>query len=181
MDKMVGILLSLTRDYRNFGVLLAMLVVFCACHLVAAQFIPSQSSRGEVLVFKRNKFSEKKSRQDEEKAADHGYHPKTHSLGRPDSVDQKIDRTSAKIAISPEIALLSWTDVNYHINDRAILQNAYGWLQPGTLTVLMVRAHGNLVNFMKFMREFTKVRSTGCYRGGKDFSTKCIGRPCHHW
>lgn len=44
--------------WRNLGILFAMMVFFCTVHLLAAEHIPADRSRGEVLFFKRSKTSQ---------------------------------------------------------------------------------------------------------------------------
>lgn len=116
-----------------------MMVAFCTVHLLAAQYIPAQPSRGEVLVFKGSFNSTRKQIIDDEKAVnDDSYrrrdpivNPKDLTCGSPNAPD--AERSNPK-----QPPLLYWADVNYEIKGRKILQHVNGWLQPGTLTVLMV-------------------------------------------
>ena len=39
--------------WRNFGILLAFTIFFCAVYLLAVEFVTSAKSKGEVLVFRR--------------------------------------------------------------------------------------------------------------------------------
>ena len=39
--------------WRNFGIIIAMMIVFCTVHLLAAEYIPAQRSKGEILLFRR--------------------------------------------------------------------------------------------------------------------------------
>jgi ATP-binding cassette, subfamily G (WHITE), member 2, PDR len=40
--------------WRNFGVIIAMMIIFCTIHLLAAQYIPAQRSKGEILLFQHD-------------------------------------------------------------------------------------------------------------------------------
>lgn len=37
--------------WRNFGIIIAMMVIFCTVHLLASEYIPAARSKGDVLLF----------------------------------------------------------------------------------------------------------------------------------
>ncbi|TGJ82175.1 hypothetical protein E0Z10_g6567 [Xylaria hypoxylon] len=124
--------------WRNFGILLGMMAIFCAIHLLAAQYIPARPSRSEVLTFKRGRHSRNKMADDEEKAVNQSSdHQKDPIRTLPDLTRGGINAASGEIPSSQKAALLHWNQISYDIKGRTILEHVDGWLQPGTLTVLM--------------------------------------------
>ncbi|KAJ8070581.1 hypothetical protein OCU04_000954 [Sclerotinia nivalis] len=45
----------------NFGIINALMIIFCTIHLLAAEYIPAQRSKGEVLLFHRGRHGKKQS------------------------------------------------------------------------------------------------------------------------
>ncbi|KAI1385114.1 ABC-2 type transporter-domain-containing protein [Hypoxylon trugodes] len=124
--------------WRNFGILLGMMVAFCGIHLFATQYISSQRSRGEVLVFKRTLFSNNEVADDEESAVSNdSFRQKDQAVVTTNTDHRSTHVTTTKAPASQQSALLYWSDLKYDIKGRTILQNVDGWLQAGTLTVLM--------------------------------------------
>lgn len=121
--------------WRNLGILFAMMVVFCAVYLVATEFISSQRSKGEVLLFPRGVVPAVAKNDDEEGAADH----------RPTAQGVVAGKTMSGGEIPPSIqkqtATFHWQAVNYDIKikgePRRLLDDVDGWVKPGTLTALM--------------------------------------------
>ncbi|KAJ7048481.1 hypothetical protein C8F01DRAFT_1280404, partial [Mycena amicta] len=54
--------------WRNFGILIGYMIVFCATHLIATEYISAAKSKGEVLVFIRGYMPHKR-KEDPENAA----------------------------------------------------------------------------------------------------------------
>ncbi|KAF5125052.1 ZEB2-regulated ABC transporter 1 [Metarhizium anisopliae] len=127
--------------WRNMAILLAMMVIFCIGHLLAAEYIPAQKSRGEVLLFKKPlpklECSEETGISESEigaidanlgsKKCGQGAHPE------PD-VTTPIQR-------SRQTSTFQWSEISYDIKtrggNRRLLSDMSGWLKPGSLTVLM--------------------------------------------
>lgn len=42
---------EINHIWRNFGIILAMMVIFCAVHLLASEYIPAERSKGDFLLF----------------------------------------------------------------------------------------------------------------------------------
>lgn len=129
--------LIMIHMHRNFGIMLAMFVLFSAGHLISAQFLLSEPSRGEVLLFRRRRFLAKGNEIGDEEKGTHGTQP---ARRRPQGnlPIQDSEETHPNAEVSDGGAFLCWNDVHYNIKDRRILQSAHGWLQPGTVTLLMV-------------------------------------------
>lgn len=116
---------------------MAMFVVFSTGHLIAAQLLLSRPSRGEVLLFKRQRsLAEDHAICDEEKRA--GNTQPACRLPQSDLGVQSFKDIHPDAEISDGGACLYWDHVDHDINGRMILQGAHGWLQPGTVTLLMV-------------------------------------------
>ncbi|KAI1089119.1 ABC-2 type transporter-domain-containing protein [Rostrohypoxylon terebratum] len=120
--------------WRNFGILIAMMVAFGIAHLLAAEYIPAQPSRGEVLLFRNKEAAqemEARTRQSRTILAT--------ADGRDTQPAKKEDIAVAPPSRQPSI--LHWSRLNYEIktggNNRKILQDIHGWIKPGTLTALM--------------------------------------------
>lgn len=120
------------HKWRNFGVLIAFLVGFLLLHLVTTEFVASERSKGEVLVYtraalrKQNKFS-----------------PKDVEAGNsPTSRRNAIDGPRGEARVEKQTSIFHWKDVCYDIQikgqPRRILDHVDGWVKPGTLTALMV-------------------------------------------
>ncbi|OWP04280.1 hypothetical protein B2J93_9348 [Marssonina coronariae] len=121
-----------SHKWRNFGILWAFLVGFCAVHLFATEYITAKKSKGEVLLFRRgHKPAALKSRVSDVESGSAG--------------SEKVGKSSTNVDVSnilkKQTAIFHWEDVCYDINikgePRRILDHVDGWVKPGTLTALM--------------------------------------------
>lgn len=108
------------------------MVFFFTTTLVATEYITAKKSKGEVLVFRRGHVPvEAKSADDEESA----------QPVRKNSDDEK-SRTQNVAGLLKQTSIFHWEDVCYDIKikggTRRLLDNVDGWVEPGTLTALMV-------------------------------------------
>ncbi|TQN68488.1 ZEB2-regulated ABC transporter 1, partial [Colletotrichum shisoi] len=119
--------------WRNFGILLAFLVVFMIIYFVATELNSTTSSTAEVLVFRRGLVPAhlqdgggvSRSVTNEEMAA-----------------PSKEQASEAKVSSMPaQKDIFTWKDVVYDIEikgePRRLLDHVDGWVKPGTLTALM--------------------------------------------
>ena len=111
------------------------MVFFMLTYLVATEYISGQKSKGEVLVFRRGHTPAALS----SKASDDvEANEKTGTAGR------KSQNATGDVSavIERQTAIFHWQDVCYDIKikseTRRILDHVDGWVQPGTLTALMV-------------------------------------------
>ncbi|KAI0160533.1 ABC-2 type transporter-domain-containing protein [Xylariaceae sp. FL1272] len=129
---------DLTRAFvlRNFGILLGMMIVFGAIHLLATQYISARVSRGEVLTLKPRRT--KRIVRDEEAAVSQKP-PECRRSKISELVSTHNDNSVADVKDQPlrKAAQLHWRKLSYDIKGRTILENVNGWLEAGTLTVLM--------------------------------------------
>jgi hypothetical protein len=122
----------------NFGIIIAMLVIFGTAHLLAAEYIPAQRSKGEVLLFQHGHHEKKPS--DAENAeklpglsGEVGRRKESKEYNVPFKTTQNLLRQSS---------VFHWSNLSYHVKTkdgmRTILNSIDGWVKPGEMTALMV-------------------------------------------
>ena len=124
-----------SHEWRNLGVLFAMMIGLCAAYLIATEYIAAARSKGEVLLFRRGQLPHIIKENDEEEKQDE----------RPTAEGVIAGKTLSGGDIPPSIqkqtAIFHWLGVNYDIKikgeGRRILDDVDGWVKPGTLTALM--------------------------------------------
>lgn len=114
--------------WRNFGVLMALVLFYLGTYILLAEFIPAYKPKGEVLVFRRG----------------HGLRPE--DVG-PEDVESS--RTTALTVSEPpgmssiqrHTSTVHWRDVCFDIatgkETKRILDHVDGWIKPGTVTALI--------------------------------------------
>lgn len=114
-----------------------MLLIFLMVHLIATEYIPAQQSRGEILVYRKGKKERPVKVNDEESA----YRNQLMYSADGEKGHMQLTATGGAEQ-SSEHEVFHWSNVNYSIKyrkeTRNILTDIEGWVQPGTLTVLMV-------------------------------------------
>ena len=123
------------HKWRNFGLMIVFMLIFLAAHLVASEYVASEHSKGEVLVFSRKAMSLRN------KAIAAGHDVENPST-RPKAVDQSSSDGGAVTEVEKQTSVFHWADVWYEVKvkngTRRILDHVDGWVKPGTLTALMV-------------------------------------------
>ncbi|KAK7408022.1 Multidrug resistance protein [Neonectria punicea] len=120
-----------SHKWRNFGVIVAFTLLFMGLHLISTEYISSERSKGEVLVFTRDalKKHSRKARNDEES----GETERAPQMGKDDPGEVSD--------VEKQTSVFHWRDVCYDIKvkgeARRILDHVDGWVKPGTLTALM--------------------------------------------
>jgi ATP-binding cassette subfamily G (WHITE) protein 2 (PDR) len=120
-------------------------------YLTATELIKGKKSKGEVIVFPRTKMPK------------HGTMD-VESGGKAITVEQK-EKEKDEVSIQRQTAIFHWQDVCYDVQikkeTRRILDHVDGWVKPGTLTALMVRAIWSILFISRstFLRCFI-----GCLR-----------------
>ena len=114
--------------------MIALMIFGCCVYLLATEYISAKKSKGEVLLFRRDRRLKLKPKLDEEAKADERMN--TETLAREKTVPD------APANIQKQTAIFHWDSVNYDIKikgkPRKILDDVDGWVTPGTLTALMV-------------------------------------------
>jgi ATP-binding cassette, subfamily G (WHITE), member 2, PDR len=132
---------EMSHLWRNFGIIIALMLVFCAVHLLATEYIPAQRSKGEVLLFQRGHRKtrpQRPSESDEAAASPMFAQDVNKQLGD----DTHGKRAETLQTILQQSSVFHWNNLNYEIKTKhgtkTILNNISGWVKPGTLTALMV-------------------------------------------
>lgn len=123
--------------WRNFGFVMAFVVFFLGCYMVAAELVSEKKSKGEVLVYRRGhkpaavKHAEKKQRDPEAAMSNIG----------PVVTNERSRGGKEGGLLLEQTSVFQWHDVCYDIKvkgeARRILDHVDGWVKPGTLTALM--------------------------------------------
>jgi ABC-type transport system involved in cytochrome bd biosynthesis fused ATPase/permease subunit len=117
--------------WRNFGILLAFLVVFMLIYFAATELNSKTASKAEVLVFQRGHVPAHLQAGVDRSATNE-------ELGVPEKTGEGQDSTAV---LEPQTDIFTWKDVVYDIEikgePRRLLDNVTGWVKPGTLTALM--------------------------------------------
>ncbi|GJN71555.1 hypothetical protein PLIIFM63780_006109 [Purpureocillium lilacinum] len=124
-----------SHRWRNFGILIAFLVGYLALHLLATEYIASERSKGEVLVFSHRGMKRHKRQAATGEKSDM-------ENGTVSNVHQGAVSTDDEVAnVEKQTSIFHWKNVCYDIkikgNPRRILDHVDGWVKPGTLTALM--------------------------------------------
>lgn len=121
--------------HRNIGILCAFLAFFFPAYVLAAELAKPPSTRGEILVFRRNKGHPKP-----EKALSLDAENQVQS--RP-VIAEKVGSPSQSDDIVVGKDVFHWEDLCYDIKikgrNRRLLDHVDGWVKPGVSTILMVK------------------------------------------
>ncbi|KAE8361546.1 ABC multidrug transporter [Aspergillus caelatus] len=122
------------HKWRNLGIIIAITIGLMLGYLAAIEYISSERSKGEVLVFRRanrrQRFPKKRNHDPE------NLNDTTPAMNR-----QEQSNTEAGQQVENHSNVFHWQDVCYDIKirgePRRILDHVSGWVKPGTLTALM--------------------------------------------
>jgi hypothetical protein len=110
------------------------LVFFLGAYLVAAELAKPPRTKGEILVFRRGKGTQRSKKTDLSDS-------ENQLQGRP-VVAEKVEVTMASGGIAAGTSVFHWEDLCYDIKikgkERRLLDHIDGWVQPGVSTALMV-------------------------------------------
>ncbi|KAJ5858866.1 hypothetical protein N7534_004143 [Penicillium rubens] len=123
-----------SHRWRNFGIIIAISIFLAVCHLVTTELVSSERSKGEVLVFRRGKAQQARSKRyqsDEEQS----------SSAVVQNEKPANDATGTIAGVEKQTSIFHWENVTYSVEikgeERRILDHVDGWIRPGTLTALM--------------------------------------------
>lgn len=124
--------------WRNMGILVAMLVIFGACHFVASEYILAEKSRGEVLQYKSLSRQGIHDEEAEVPSSDGAHASEKKSAVEP------TPEWQATVDVQPAMStsnVFHWNNICYDVKvkkgKRTLLHEINGWVKPGTLTALM--------------------------------------------
>ncbi|KAH6872002.1 ABC-2 type transporter-domain-containing protein [Thelonectria olida] len=126
--------------WRNFGIVIAWIILFSITYMVSAELVSEKKSKGEVLVYRRGHkpaavADAEKKHSDPEAAMAH--------IGPVVTAERTRSRTQKDTGgmLQQQTSVFQWHDVCYEVKikdeTRRILDNVDGWVKPGTLTALM--------------------------------------------
>lgn len=149
--------------WRNYGILVAFIVFFLGTYLFATEMVTAKKSKGEVLVFPRGHLPHAAKADDEEAGGGGG------TVVEPNG---SVHTGETVGGIQRQTKTFHWSDVCYDITikgePRRILDHVDGWVKPGTLTALMVRASAplrhRLTGFGRACRARARRRCWTCWR-----------------
>lgn len=127
--------------WRNMAILIAMMAIFCIAHLLAAEYIPAQKSRGEVLLFKTHPAKHGCDAETVISEAQIGAIGATSGTKTNEENGCSEPDVTVVMQTSRRISTFYWSGVSYDIKtrggNRRLLSDISGWLKPGSLTALM--------------------------------------------
>ncbi|KAI1457887.1 P-loop containing nucleoside triphosphate hydrolase protein [Annulohypoxylon moriforme] len=131
-----------SHKWRNLGILIAMIFIVCGLHLLCAQYVPAESSKGDIVWFRRpdSKRTETRKQDSEENGS-----PRFAQYVGEQHVSKEKGDTIQEVAtpgILKQSSVFHWNNLSYEVKvgkgkTKTILDDIQGWVVPGTLTALM--------------------------------------------
>ncbi|KAJ2998944.1 hypothetical protein NUW58_g161 [Xylaria curta] len=126
--------------WRNLGILIAMTIIVCILHLLCAQYIPAERSKGDILRFRHAPGLLQQNLDTEAGASSVAVQNISAQNDYRNSVAEKDP--IAKQSVRMQSSLFHWSDLSYEVKIRGgktkrILNRIDGWVKPGNLTALM--------------------------------------------
>lgn len=123
--------------WRNFGIVIAFIIFFLGCYMVAAELVSEKKSKGEVLVYRRgHKLAAAATAE-----KGHERDPEAAMANIGPVVTAELSRGQNGGMLQQQTSVFQWQDVCYDVKikseTRRILDHVDGWVKPGTLTALM--------------------------------------------
>ena len=120
--------------WRNLGILLGLMLAFCAAHLASTEYMHGQKSKGDILLYRR-KQQQKGNPIEDEESTGRWEGAATHSTSSGTGIIGKYG------GLREQDSVFHWQKVTYDLKvgkeTRRILDEIDGWVRPGTLTALM--------------------------------------------
>ncbi|KAF4624221.1 hypothetical protein G7Y89_g13953 [Cudoniella acicularis] len=134
--------------WRNLPIAFALMVFFCAVHLLATQYIAAERSKGDILIFRRRTAVTLEGRgfvldKESNSALSMKFAQDINKLQHQDNHDDSDNGTSTMTiqTIPKQSTVFHWNNLCYDVKTKdgtkRILDNVNGWVKPGTLTALM--------------------------------------------
>lgn len=132
---------AIDHMWRNLGILFALMVGFGVGHLLAAEYIEAQRSKGDILLFRRKDIGARPSPADEESIEMESV--RVQEKVSPDSVSSEEKLATTAEGLGKQCSAFWWSNVGYDVKvnngneDSRILEGVDGWVTRETLTALM--------------------------------------------
>ncbi|KAI1467619.1 P-loop containing nucleoside triphosphate hydrolase protein [Daldinia caldariorum] len=114
----------------------------CGLHLLCAQYVPAESSKGDIVRFRRPESKRTKTRRQD--SEENGSPRFAQYVGEQHVSKEKSDTIQevATPGILEQSSVFHWNNLSYEVKvgkgkTKTILDNIQGWVVPGTLTALM--------------------------------------------
>ncbi|KAF7867296.1 hypothetical protein EAF04_005379 [Stromatinia cepivora] len=151
--------------WMNFGIINALMIIFCTIHLLAAEYIPAQRSKGEVLLFHRGHGKKQSQRGLDAE------NPDVSPIFAQD-IDKQVASEACdehSEAILRPSSVLHWNNLSYEVQTKKgpkkILNKIDGWVKPGTLTALMEPEKTTLLDVLANRATFGTASGEVCIDG----------------
>lgn len=117
-----------------------MTIIVCLLHLLAAEYIPAERSKGDILRFRRTNHRQKITGDSEA----HSRIRFAQDINKLDDPSQKAEEKPQQSIqdIQRQLSIFHWQNLSYDVKagsgkTKRILDDVNGWVKPGTLTALM--------------------------------------------
>ncbi|TVY84383.1 ZEB2-regulated ABC transporter [Lachnellula suecica] len=130
--------------WRNIAIMIAMTIIMCAFHLLAAQYIPAQRSKGDMISFQRHNRKRRVPLDSENAIPLTYFRDPSGQVREPKSLQGQAESTPT--AIQKQSSIFHWKNLSYEINPhkgtKKILNGIDGWgvTGAGKTTLLDVLA-----------------------------------------
>lgn len=162
--------------WRNFAILVTLMITFATAHLVAAEYIPAQRSKGDILPFLKGPKRSRKIRDMPKDEEDNRSVRCADILGGEETEKKKGSLGDKEM---PSVAF-HWQNVNYQLQTgdgtKDILTDMNGWVEPGSLTALMVSCSSSHTYL-----SLTINSTVGCHWRWKNLSTERLSLSDIDW
>ncbi|GAW14002.1 hypothetical protein ANO14919_033940 [Xylariales sp. No.14919] len=124
------------------GILLGMTVAFRLIHLLAVEYIPTQRSKGEVLLFRRGRTSQTAAAICDKESLNPITMLPVSPSEKMETMTPNGTHSGIFNALQKQTAICHWDGICFDIKtkggEKRILNDIDGWVKPGTSTALMV-------------------------------------------
>ena len=141
---------SRSHLWRNFGVVIAFIVLYILITIFATEMFSFASAGGGALIFKKSKKAKQQAQQiaastDEEKAAGAGSSGDSDTSGKKESSlgdSPDVDKEEQALQqITKSESIFTWRDVEYTVpylgGEKKLLNQINGYAKPGLMVALM--------------------------------------------
>ena len=122
-----------------------MMMTFFVIHLVASEYILALPSKGEVLTFRQGSQTERKynCKQRDVENTTSPFESSQKEIDNAVPIQGQSDEIPCAISqLANQVGCFHWVDIKFEVKTRRervqVLRDVNGWVQPGTLTALMV-------------------------------------------